>query len=62
MTPVTEPDLQRELLRRQDLDQRARRHALRRRELGEQPDWAPVKAVDEDNLAFLIEVIGRHGW
>lgn len=50
------------LLRRRDADQHARFAYLDARGRGEDADWASVKAVDDDNLAFLIEVVGRHGW
>lgn len=62
MTNVPEPELRAELLRRRDREQHARFVYLDARDRGEDPDWAPVHAIDEDNLAFLVEVIGGHGW
>jgi hypothetical protein len=62
MTSVPEAELRAELLRRRDREQQARVAYLDARDRGEDPDWAPVHAIDEDNLAFLIEMIGRHGW
>ena len=62
MTSVPEPSLRAELLRRRDREQQARFAYLDARDRGRDPDWAPVRAIDEDNLAFLIEVIEQHGW
>ncbi len=59
---IREPELRVELLRRRDVEQEARFAWLRARERGEQPDWEPVRVIDEDNLAFLIDVIGQYGW
>lgn len=62
MTSIPQPELRTELLRRREIEQHARFALLDAQDRGEEPDWAPVRAIDEDNLAFLIEVIGRHGW
>lgn len=59
---VPHPDLRAELLRRSKADQDARFAYLDAADRGDDVDWAPVQAVDDDNLAFLITVIGRHGW
>ncbi len=62
MTSILQPELRADLLRRRDVEQEARFAYLDARDRGEEPDWAPVRAIDQDNLAFLIDVIGRHGW
>lgn len=61
MTSIPLPELRTELLRRRDVEQQARFAYLDARDRGG-GDWAPVHAIDQDNLAFLIDVIGRHGW
>lgn len=61
-TDIPKPELHAELLRRRDVEQEARFAWLDARERGEAPDWEPVRVIDEDNLAFLIDMIGRHGW
>lgn len=60
--PVPEPGLRTELLHRVQADQDARFAYLDAADRGGNVDWAPVQAVDDDNLGFLITVIGRHGW
>lgn len=56
------PELRAELLRRSQDDQDARFAYLNAVDNGDNADWAPVQAVDDDNLAFLVTVIGQHGW
>ncbi len=56
------PDLRAELLQRSQDDQYARFAYLDTVDNGGNADWAPVQAVDDDNLTFLITVIDRHGW
>ena len=53
-----DPELRAELLRRVERDQAARMAWW------DDPDrdWTPVRAVDSENLPFLIEQITRHGW
>lgn len=60
--PVPLPQLRAELLRRSQADQDARFAYLDARDRGEDADWAPVHAVDGDNLAFLIDALGEYGW
>lgn len=62
MSSVPEPELRAELLQRRDREQRARFTYLDARDRGEDADWSPVRAIDEENLAFLVEMIGRYGW
>lgn len=62
VSEIAEPELRAELLRRRDVEQEARFAFIDAKERGEHPDWAPVRMIDEDNLVFLVEVIGRHGW
>ncbi len=59
---VSHPELRTELLHRSEVDQEARLAYLDAADRGDDVDWAPVQAVDDDNLGFLITVIGRHGW
>jgi hypothetical protein len=59
---VAQPDLRAELLRRSRADQDARVAYLATTDRGDDVDWSPVQAVDDDNLGFLIAMIGQHGW
>ncbi len=61
-TDIPEPELRAELLRRRDIEQEARFAWLDARERGEDPDWEPVRVIDDDNLVFLVDMIGKHGW
>jgi len=62
VTDIAEPELHAELMRRRDIEQEARFAVIHAEERGKDPDWAPVRLIDEDNLAFLVDVIGRYGW
>ncbi|MGH3904386.1 MAG: hypothetical protein ACRDTE_09375 [Pseudonocardiaceae bacterium] len=55
MACTPHPELRADLLRRRDVEQEARFAYLDARDRGEEPDWAPVRAIDQDNLAFLID-------
>jgi hypothetical protein len=53
------PDLRKELLRRADRDQQARRN------VGDAPtsqEWDAVEAVDRENCAWLQDVVNECGW
>lgn len=50
-TDIPEPELRAELLRRRDIEQNARFAWLNARKRGEEPDWEPVRVIDEDNVA-----------
>lgn len=57
MATVPEPDLRAELLRRRDRDQQARCAYLGSRDRGENPDWAPVGAIDAvRNIGVLVRL------
>ncbi len=59
---IAETELRAELLRRCELDQHARFACLDARDRGDDVDWAPVEAIDADNLGFLVAAIGQYGW
>lgn len=59
-----EDELRVELLARMQVEQAARHAHADAVAAGADPgeSWAPVRVIDEENLAFLVPVIERHGW